>query len=279
MELELEPDIVRELAGRLNLTRPLAFLDLETTGLNTEQDRIIELAAVKLKPMGGETTAFYSRFNPGIPINPDATAKHGITDADVALEPPFRRQARGLAASLTDVDLVAFNGRRFDSRVLVAEFARAGVKWEPGLIVDPWAIWQRKEPRDLAGAIKRFAPDFQDDAGGHQAIGDTLGMIAALIGELNTFWPDAPGVDPRVFTVQELSDAGRDPNWIDPDGKIAWINGIPCFTFGAQVGVPVTDAPARYVDWMLKADFPAATKAIVRDLRNGTILQRSLLTE
>lgn len=264
-ELTMAP--ILALAARLHLERPLVFLDLETTGLNTDEDRIWELGAIKLRPTL-ETTGFYSRFNPGIPVSEDAKAKTGIRDEDLAGERPFASLARMLHESLTGVDLAAYNGRKFDAKVLIAEFGRAGLTWTPGLIVDPFAIWQRKEPRDLKNAIRRFFPDAADDGGNHEAAGDALGVVRVLAGQIAAFWPDAPGAAIRRFTVKELADAGRDPDWIDEEGKIALRNGVPTFTVGKHAGTPILDLPSGYVAWVLKNDFPADTKRLIADMRS-----------
>lgn len=268
---ELNLDLIHELMNRITLDRPLVILDLETTGLNVETDRIVELGAVKIRPYPGETTAFRSRFNPGIPISPDATAVHGITDADVKDEPAFRTKAQVLGASLDDVDLAGYNLKRFDVKILAAEFARAGVKWTPGRMVDCYGIWTQKERRDLAGAVKRFAPDFDGQAGGHNTVGDVLGVAAVLAGQVGAYWPDAGRVDGFGRpTIQDLVNAGQDPDAIDEDGKIGWRNGVPTILVGKHAGTPVAKLPASYVEWLVfRSEFPTETKTLVTDIRRG----------
>ncbi len=77
----------------LKLDKPLAFIDVETTGLNPYSDRIVELSILKVHPDGMEEYKSH-RVNPGIPIPAKATAVHGVTDADVADEPMFKQYAR-----------------------------------------------------------------------------------------------------------------------------------------------------------------------------------------
>lgn len=264
---DLPLDAIQYLFNRITLERPLVILDVETTGLNPDTDRIVELGAVKLKT-DRTVTAYNARFNPGIPINPDATAVHGITDADVATERPFSEAARMLHASLSDVDLAGYNIRRFDTRILQAEFSRAGLTWVPGLVVDLYAIWCQRERRDLAGAIKRFAPAFVGAAGGHSAVGDVLGVAAALEGALGEFWPDSGRVDGFGRpTVKELGEAGRDPDWLDADGKVIQRNGVPTMNIGKHVGVAVADLPWNYVDWLIRSDFPQDVKDLILSIR------------
>ena len=97
----------------IKLNRPLAFLDLETTGLSTRDDRIIEIAILRISPEG-DVIEKSRRFNPGIPINPDATTVHGITDEDVSKEEPFYARSKALLEILDPCDLAGFNIRRFD---------------------------------------------------------------------------------------------------------------------------------------------------------------------
>jgi len=108
------------------LDRPIVFFDLETTGLNPAEDRIVELAVVKVSPRG-DMIEKVRRFNPGVPIPPEASAVHKITDEDVKDEPTFRRTAKSLAKLLDSCDLGGFNIRSFDLPMLLAEFERAGV--------------------------------------------------------------------------------------------------------------------------------------------------------
>ena len=268
---ELNLDLIHSLESRIALDRPLVILDLETTGLNVDTDRIVELGAVKIRPRPGDTTAFCRRFNPGIPISPDATAIHGITDADVANEKPFRDLAPVLFESLTDVDLAGYNLKRFDVKILAAEFLRAGLPWKPGRLVDAYGIWGQKERRDLAGAVQRFAPAFAGEAGGHTAVGDVLAVAAVLAGQVDHFWVTAQGAEhPNVF-LKDLVDAGTDPDEIDGgDGKIAWKNGKPVITVGKHAGTPVKDLPSNYVEWLVfRSEFPNSVKTLVTDIRRG----------
>ena len=113
----------------LDLDRPVIFFDLETTGLSLSRDRIVELAVLRVSPQG-DVFEKVRRYNPEIPIPPEAAAIHGITDEVVADEHPFRRTAKSLATLLEPCDLAGFNIRRFDLPILLAEFRRAGVAFD-----------------------------------------------------------------------------------------------------------------------------------------------------
>jgi DNA polymerase-3 subunit epsilon len=169
-----------------SLDRPLIFFDLETTGLHLKNDRIIELALIKITPQG-DVLEKVRRFNPGIPIPPDATAVHGITDADVADEAPFCARARALADMLEDCDLAGFNIRRFDLGMIIAEFARCDIRFEleGRRIIDMQNIFHREEPRDLSAAARFYLGREHEEA--HTALGDIRTSAAVLSAQLGRY--------------------------------------------------------------------------------------------
>ena len=156
----------------LSQDRPIAFIDLETTGLNPSFDRIIELSALKVHPDGSEEVKSV-RVNPEMPISAGATRVHGITDADVAGEPTFRQYAKNLLAFLDGCDLSGFNAIRFDLPMLRAEFARVGMQFDLDNrnVVDPMVIFHQMGPRDLGAAYSKYCGKTLDDAA-HTSAGD-----------------------------------------------------------------------------------------------------------
>lgn len=168
------------------LDRPLLFFDLETTGLNLRQDRIVELALIRVSPHG-DVLERVRRFNPGIPIPPEATAVHGITDADVADEPPFAARARSLLELLEPCDLAGFNIRRFDLPMLISEMGRSGLRLELAgrRIVDIQTIFHREEPRDLSAAARFYLEREHPEA--HSALGDIRTSAAVLSAQLERY--------------------------------------------------------------------------------------------
>ena len=175
----------------ISLDRPVAFLDLETTGLNRSEDRIVELALLILYP-DGRVVDRVRRFNPGKPIPPEASAVHGISDADVAEEAPFRSRARSLAGLLEGCDLAGFNIRGFDLHILLEEFRRAEIPFDirDRRLIDAQAIFHREEPRDLAAAARFYLQDEHD--GAHSARADVHMTARVLAGQL-AHYPDLPG--------------------------------------------------------------------------------------
>ncbi len=211
----------------LKLERPLIVFDLETTGVDTQRDRIIELAALKIWP-DGEREEKVRRFNPGIPIPKEATAVHGITDADVKDEPPFDKVARGskgIASYFTGCDLAGYNVINFDIPMLAAEFKRAGEKLDVTKIsvVDSFRIFKIREPRDLSGALRFYCG--QEHAEAHSAMGDVKATLSVLEAQLNRY-RDLPS------TPRELDSAVRDPEEVDRRGKLKWIDGEVAVNFG-----------------------------------------------
>lgn len=170
----------------IELDRPLAFFDLETTGLNPGRDRIVEMALVVLFP-DGSVQERLRRFNPGVPIPAAASAIHGITDADVAGEPPFAHRARSLVELLDPCDLAGFNIRRFDLPMLLAELRRAGLAFDVSgrRIVDVQAIFHREERRDLSAAARFYLGREHEDA--HSALADIRTSAAVLAAQLDRY--------------------------------------------------------------------------------------------
>jgi DNA polymerase-3 subunit epsilon len=172
------------------LERPIVFLDLETTGLRISMDRIIELALIRFGT-NGDVLERVRRFNPEMPIPKEATAVHGITDEDVANEPPFVARARSLFELLDPCDLAGFNLRRFDLPMLLSEFRRAGISFETQdrKLVDVQVIFHREEPRDLGAAVRFYLGRELEDA--HSALADIRATAAVLTAQFERY-PNLP---------------------------------------------------------------------------------------
>ena len=252
----------------LVLARPVAFFDLETTGISPDKDRIVEISIVKVLPGGGREV-LTERVNPTIPIPPEATAVHGIRDADVADKPPFRELAPRVLAFLQGADLGGFNVVRYDLPLLEAELERTGLSFERGdrRILDAMRIYHAKERRDLSAAV-RFYLD-RDHEGAHGAEQDVLATIEVLDAQI-ALYDDLPG------TVAEVARHTWPANWVDSQGKILWDDGEAVLAVGKHQGVALRKmarTDRSYLEWMLKADFPPETKAIVREALAGRFPQ------
>lgn len=168
------------------LDRPLLFFDLETTGLSVHNDRIVELALIRVSP-GGDVLERVRRFNPGVPIPPEAADVHGIRDEDVADEPPFSARARSLLKLLEPCDLAGFNVRRFDLPMLLAELRRSGLSLDVAdrRIVDIQSIFHQEERRDLSAAARFYLEREHVEA--HSALGDIRTSAAVLQAQIKRY--------------------------------------------------------------------------------------------
>lgn len=245
------------------LDRPLVFFDLETTGLNLKNDRIIELALIKITPQG-DVLERVRRFNPGIPIPPDATAVHGITDADVANEAQFCARARALVEMLDGCDLAGFNVRRFDLGMLIAEFARCDIRLdlEGRRIIDMQNIFHREEPRDLSAAARFYLGRDHEEA--HTALGD-IRTSAAVLGAQLQRYPHLPrDLEGLHAYCEEFF-----PIRTEADRWFAGPEGARVFRRGKHAGRPlaeVAESDPDYLQWMTRAeDMDEEVIRIVKD--------------
>jgi DNA polymerase-3 subunit epsilon len=273
--------IVRPLAGtgalgRLVIERPLAFFDLETTGLDPRMDRIVEVSVLKAFPPDAtgavpEPVVRTRRVNPGMPIPPGAAAVHGITDADVADEPPFSAIAKNLFDFLSDCDFAGFGVRRFDLPLLAAEFKRCGLTFEYATrhCVDGKDIYHFKEPRTLSAAYALYCGGELESA--HSAEADVLASRDVLLGQLERY-EDLP------TTLAELAKVGvpaGDADAYDAEAKLKWIGGEVVINFGKSRGRTLRslaeDSDGRgLLRWILEREFNAEVKRAVREALNGS---------
>ena len=208
-------------------------------------------------------------MNPGISIPPEATAVHGITDADVSDRPSFRRLAASLLSLLDDCDIAGFGVARFDVRVLEAEFARAELQFSISerAVVDALSIFFAREPRDLRAAMHFYCSRDLEDA--HSAEGDVIGSLEVLAAQLERY-SDLPN---EIAGLDLLSAPIRpDPSWLDPDGVLMWQSESVCLNVGTHKGVSLATVLATdpgYVDWMLGSTFSDQVKEILSDARRG----------
>lgn len=232
---------------------PTYSLDLESTGTDPAKDRIVQIAIIPIDPPGPATTRL---VNPGIPIPPEATTVHGITDAHVAAEPLFYNFAKALREILTGADLITFNGRDFDIPMLAEEFARAGIDWEPtGRMLDTFQLYRHFHPRTLAAAVREYLG--REHEGAHDAEADARAAAAVL-----NAMEHRHGLAGLPDDVARIS-AG-DTVRIDLAGKlIRRADGEAVITIGKAKGKTVREEPG-FARWMLAQSFTANTMKHVR---------------
>lgn len=250
----------------LPLRRPLAVLDIEATGTSPFHDRIVEIAVLRLEPGGGSELRC-KRVNPGMPIPPEATRVHGITDADVADEPGFARIARALSAFVGDSDLAGFGIARFDVPLLQAEFQRAGVEFslQGRAMIDAMAIFHQKEPRTLAAALDFYCGHPHPKP--HASRDDVLAAVEVLEAQLARY-DDLPREVEELHRFCNPSAGDR----IDSEGKFSWADGVAIVSFGKHRGTPLSrlasEAP-EYLRWIRDGEFSQEVKDIVRGALEG----------
>lgn len=251
------------MALALELDRPLVVFDIESTGVNARQDRIIELAAIRVEPDGTETEKCWL-LNPGVPIPPETTAIHGITDEIVRNCPTFEEKAEEIAAFFDECDISGFNCDRFDVPCLEEEFARAGRDFAAGARrhVDVQRIYHRKEPRDLSAAV-RFYCD-RDHTGAHGAEADARATLEVLKAQMARY-EDLP----RTTAALDEYLVPRDPLNADRTGLLRWMNGQLCVNFGKKRGIPLTELfihERNWLKWFAKGNFETDARMIVQNL-------------
>lgn len=248
---------------KLILTRPLSCLDAETTGKNPAIDRICQLAVIIIQP-DKSTTKFCRLINPGVPIPPEATAVHGITDEMVKDAPSFSSIAKSLHGILKDKDLLTYNGNNFDIPLLAEEFNRCGLAFpsEDQKLLDAQVIFHKKEERSLAAAHKFYLGSEMTDA--HDAGADTLAALKVFFAQVEKYEDLS-----EMETVEQLAEFCKRDNRLDLEGKFVKAeNGDVLITFGKYRDQPVQVAfkDKGYLTWLKKAEFTANTKRVLNAL-------------
>lgn len=243
---------------RLNLTRPLAFIDLETTGINVGSDRIVEIAILKLNPDGSKNIRTH-RVNPEMPISEESISIHGITNEDVATEPTFAELAPSIFKFLFNCDLAGYNSNKFDIPMLVEEFFRVGIEFDfqDRKLVDVQNIFHKMEQRTLRAAFQFYCN--KDLVNAHSAEADIVATYEILEAQLDRY-PDLQG------NVDYLEEFSRFNNCADIMGRIVYNEQkVEVFNFGKYKGVSVTEIFIKepgYYGWLMNGDFPRSTKKV-----------------
>ena len=247
----------------LTLTRPLCFFDLETTGTNITNDRIVEIAVLKRHPDGTVEEARWL-INPEQAIPQQASAVHGITDADVADAPTFKDAGQDILRFMEHCDLAGYNSDRFDIPLLAEEFLRAEIDFDFKAVksVDVQTIFHKMEQRTLSAALKFYCQKELTDA--HTALADTQATHDVLLAQLERY-------NELEGTVPELSSFTTRRKSADFAGFIVYNeDDKECFGFGKHKGktvVEVLETEPGYFGWLLNADFPRYTKKVLTQIR------------
>jgi DNA polymerase-3 subunit epsilon len=246
----------------LQVTRPIVFIDLETTGTVVGLDHIVEIGAVKVSPNGKESE-FEARVNPEMRIPMEATKVHGITDEDVRDEPTFAEIAPRLAKFLVGADLAGYNLVRFDLPILESEYRRVRMPLtlKNRGVVDVKTIFFLKEPRDLRAAYRFYCG--KESNRSHSAAGDARVCWEVLRGQLEKY-PDLPNTPEDISALLAKLSAAKT---LDTSGWFETRHGEPAFARGKHHGIPVRDVAAKdpdYLEWMLDAGLSKDTIRVIR---------------
>jgi len=265
-------------ARSLQLSQPLAVLDVQSTGLDVDTARIVKLSVIRLDPDGSEQVKSVL-VNPEMPIPRGATLIHGITDLDVIGKPVFRAYARSLANHIGECDLAGFGIERFGLPLLLAEFERSGVEFlmKDRAIVDAMVVFHRLEPRNLASAYRQFVgealPETDDESQTARNVLDILN------GELRSA-PEVPD-NPREISAWSK---GFDENAIDSGGKFIWSDGGKALVnFGKHRGELLSEVAKNdpeYLSWILRSgDFDSEVLEIAESATTGIVPERGFEQE
>ena len=260
----------------LYLKRPLVFFDLETTGLDFLNDRIVQFAFIRLEP-DKSAREWMELVNPGTPIPPEASAVHGITDAMVFDKPGFDHFAPKISDLIKDCDLAGFNVIKFDAPFLQAEMARHGfpLDLENTFIIDPQVIYHKNEPRDLSAAYRFYCQKELTDA--HDALADVRATLHILDVQVEKY-----GRLPKDIKALHKYCNADQGKWVTQDRKFMWKDGEAVLSFGKHRGKTLKwlhENETDYLRWMRDSDFSEETKAIIQNAINGIFPQKSIPAE
>lgn len=250
------------------LQKPLVFLDLETTGLSFTQDRIVEIAMLKIS-VDGTRLMKRKLINPEMPIPKEVSEIHGITDEMVKDAPTFKQAANEIRQFMEGADLGGYNSNKFDWPLLVEEFLRSGLTFETDgrKLVDVQKIYHMMEPRNLSAAYKFYCDkDLENAHSAESDVNATWEVFLAQIDKYNNLGNSIESVL-KVIGEEQIVDFAR---------RMVMENGREVFNFGKHKGKLVEDVlknEPSYYDWMMKNDFALHTKQKLTEIFNRTMLK------
>jgi DNA polymerase III subunit epsilon len=245
----------------LQLSKPLAFIDLETTGINVSKDRIVEIAIVKMMPDGSQKS-YNSLVNPEMEIPQASIDVHGITADKIKDAPTFKQIAGDIKQFLDNCDFAGYNSNRFDIPLLYEEFVRAGltIDFKNRKQIDIAQIFMKMEKRTLEAAYKFYCNKQLDNA--HSAVADVEATKEILLAQLEHY-------SDLAQNVEGLHEFSKGEDFADFSRRIKLVNNVPTFNFGKYKDMTVVSIFAKepsYYDWMMKGDFSADTKQVVSEI-------------
>ncbi len=253
----------------MKVTKDLVCLDIESTGVWVEKDKIIEIALVRFSPDGSKET-FHTRINPGIPIPPAVVELTGISNEAVKDAPAFSEVAKTVIEFIGSADFGGFNLERFDLPLLAREFMDVGMvfDWKKRKIYDAQKVYHLNEKRDLSAAYKFYCD--KDLVGAHSALADSEAVLEILAKQVERY-----GEGKSDLAVLDQFEYSSHSDAYDPERKFCWWNGKLYLMFGKYArSIALEDlikVDANYLRWILKADFSDSVKKIIGDALKGVI--------
>ncbi len=260
----------------LNLKRPLAFLDIESTGLKVAKDRIIELSIIKVNPNGSTETKTW-RINPEHKISEEAESIHGISQEELNDKPTFKQIAKDVERFLANCDLAGYNAIKFDIPMLVEEFMRVGIDFDVSnrRMIDVQNIFMKMEPRTLKAAYRFYLGKSLENA--HSAEADAVATYEILKAQLDRYKPDKNSDEERIRSSQVINDMDALHKFsahrrnADLMGQVIYNkNNQEVFNFGKHKGKTVEEVFRKepsYYNWIMNADFPLYTKKLMTKIK------------
>jgi DNA polymerase III subunit epsilon len=254
---------------KLQLQRPIAFIDLETTGINLGTDRIVEIAIVRINADGTKTNK-RKLINPQMPIPAESSAIHGITNEMVKDAPTFKQVANEIKQFMENCDLGGYNSNRFDIPMLVEEFLRSGMEFsvDGRKLIDVQRVFHLMEQRTLSAAYQFYCQKTLVDA--HSAEADAEATWEILCAQVERY----PNLG---VTIEAICKFCGEDDIVDFGRRFIKQNGIEVFNFGKYKGKPVADilkSEPQYYDWMMRGDFAMHTKQKLTEIFNRTLLKK-----
>lgn len=247
---------------KLKLSKPIAFFDLETTGLNIASDRIVEISIIKIMP-NGDKEIKTKLINPTIPISKESSEIHGIKNEDVKDKATFKEVAQEVSDFIEGCDLGGYNSNKFDIPLIAEEFLRAGIDFEVTNrnLVDVQNIFHKMEQRTLVAAYKFYCDG--DLTNAHSAEADTTATYEILEAQIEKYGE----LENDMSFLAEFSQRTKN---VDLLGRIVYNEkNIPVYNFGKHKGKSIKEVYNRepgYSSWMMNGDFPLFTKKVLSDI-------------
>ena len=259
----------------LNLTKPIIFFDLETTGINIAKDRVVEISILKVFPNGNKESKTWL-VNPEVEIPKESSEIHGITNDKIANEPTFKELAANINDMIAGCDLAGFNSNRFDIPVLAEELMRAGIDFDMNgrKAIDVQVIFHKKEQRTLSAGYQFYCG--KELVGAHGAEADTNATYEILLAQLDKY----TDIENTVDALSEYSTHGKRADFAgfilmnDKDQEI--------FSFGKYKGRTVEEVFKEnpgYNAWIQNADFPLYTKKVLREIKERMSVPKKKMTD